>query len=57
MWKVGKTVITSEMSAEIHHRANDEWSIEALIGMVIRDFGVAEEDAEKVVQAVLDLNG
>ena len=29
----------------------------ALAAMLIRDYGVSEEDASKVVQAVLDLNG
>ncbi|MBR1384295.1 MAG: hypothetical protein IJ555_10895 [Ruminococcus sp.] len=57
MWKVGNTIITSEMSSEIHHRANDEWSIESLIAMLIRDFGVSEVDAPEVVKALLDLNG
>ena len=57
MWKVGNTVITSEMAQAVHDRSNDEWSIGSLVAMIIRDFGVSEEDAEKVVEAVLDLNG
>ena len=57
MWKVGNTIITSKMSSEVPHRANDEWSIEALIALLIRDFGVSEVDAPEVVKAVLDLNG
>ena len=57
VWRVGSTVITSEMADEVHHRANDEWSIEALEAMLIREYGVSEEDADRVVQAVLDLNG
>ncbi len=57
MWKVGSTVITPEMAETVHDRSNDEWSIDSLISMLIRDFGVCEEDAAKVVQEVLDLNG
>lgn len=57
MWKVGNTVITSDISSAVHERANDEWSIESIIAMLIRDYDVSSEDAEKVVEAVLDLNG
>ena len=57
MWKVGNTEITSEMAEAVHDRNNDEWSIGSLVAMLIRDFGVSEEDAEKVVEEVLDLNG
>lgn len=56
MWKVGNTEITSEMAEAVHDRSNDEWSIGSLVAMLIRDFGVSEEDAEKVVEEVLDLN-
>ncbi len=56
MWKVGNTVITSEMADEVHDRANEEWSIGALTSMLIRDYNVEPSDAEKVVQAVLELN-
>ncbi len=57
MWKVGNTEITSEMAQAVHDRSNDEWSIGSLVAMLIRDFGVSEDDAEKVVEEVLDLNG
>ena len=57
MWKVGNTEITSEMADAVHEKSNDEWSIGSLAAMLIRDFGVGEEDAEKVVEAVLDING
>lgn len=57
MWKVRNTVITYDMADAVHYRANDEWSIEALIAMLIRDYNVSKEDAPKIVQAVLDLNG
>ena len=56
MWKVGNTEITSEMAEAVHDRSNDEWSIDSLVAMLIRDFGVSEDDAEKVVEEVLDLN-
>ena len=57
MWKVGNTEITSEMAQAVHDRSNDEWSIDSLVAMLIRDFGVSDDDAEKVVEEVLDLNG
>ncbi len=56
MWKVGNTEITSEMADAVHEKSNDEWSIDSLVAMLIRDFGVSEDDAEKVVEEVLDLN-
>lgn len=56
MWKVGDTVITSQMADEVHQRANEEWSIPSIVSMLIRDYGVKEEDAEKVVEEVLNIN-